>query len=540
MASVISKDLFDTNASTYVLSYLMHDPLILQNDRFTFCKDDFYKPLQQMVFYAIFNMAQLGTERISPQEVDLYLKQYDAQYEYYKANKGYEFVMQCYQIAESEDEKLFEYYYNRLKKFSFLRDLEAIGYDTKEFYDTNANALNKDLEDERLNKTSLDAIGNRIRAHLVEIENRHIGKDDSTSQTAAKGLRKLVSDLKESPEVGLPLDGEIINYAARGARLGKLYTYSAPSGQGKTRYMVGNACAISFPYIDKDSGQVVYRGTLEHPDYQKIVYIATEQKADEIQTLILAYVSGVNERQILLGSYTPEEEERINQALSIIETYQDNFMIEYMSDPSIAQVKAVMAKYIIQHNIQYLFYDYIFSSPGLLSEFRDVEVREDVALMMLSNSIKETASNYNVFIQSATQLNDGWSKKEIGPRDQNCLRGSKAIADKIDIGLIGVRIGEAEMKQIDAVLKELRAQNPIKYKKDPNIVIDIYKNRRGELNSVKVFRYFDYATCHCEDLFITDCSYKAVQEIGQLKYDKHSFDFLDLKTRGMFNGHQRT
>jgi len=533
MASVISKDLFDTNASTYVLSYLMHDPLILQNDRFTFCKDDFYKPLQQMVFYAIFNMAQLGTEKISPQDIDLYLKQYDAQYEFYKREKGYEFVMQCYQIAESEDAKLFEFYYNRLKKFSFLRDLEAIGYDTKEFYDTQANALNKDLEDERLNKTSLDAIGNRIRAHLVEIENRHIGKDDSTSQTAAKGLRHLVAELKESPEVGLPLDGEIINYAARGARLGKLYTYSAPSGQGKTRYMVGNACAISFPYIDKDSGKIIYRGTLEQDDYQKIVYIATEQKADEIQTLILAYVSGVNERNILLGSYTPEEEDRINKALDIIEKYQDNFMIEYMSDPSIAQVKTVMARYIIQHNIQYLFYDYIFSSPGLLSEFRDVEVREDVALMMLSNSIKETASNYNVFIQSATQLNENWSKKEIGPRDQNCLRGSKAIADKIDIGLIGVRLGEAEMKQIDAVLKELRAQNPIKYKRDPNIVIDIYKNRRGELNSVKVFRYFDYATCHAEDLFITDCSYKAVQEIGQLKYDQRPFDYLDLKTRGI-------
>lgn len=533
MASVISKDLFDTNASTYVLSYLMHDPLILQNDRFTFCKDDFYKPLQQMVFYAIFNMAQLGTEKISPQDIDLYLKQYDAQYEFYKREKGYEFVMQCYQIAESEDAKLFEFYYNRLKKFSFLRDLEAIGYDTKEFYDTQANALNKDLEDERLNKTSLDAIGNRIRAHLVEIENRHIGKDDSTSQTAAKGLRHLVAELKESPEVGLPLDGEIINYAARGARLGKLYTYSAPSGQGKTRYMVGNACAISFPYIDKDSGKIIYRGTLEQDDYQKIVYIATEQKADEIQTLILAYVSGVNERNILLGSYTPEEEDRISKALDIIEKYQDNFMIEYMSDPSIAQVKTVMARYIIQHNIQYLFYDYIFSSPGLLSEFRDVEVREDVALMMLSNSIKETASNYNVFIQSATQLNENWSKKEIGPRDQNCLRGSKAIADKIDIGLIGVRLGEAEMKQIDTVLKELRAQNPIKYKKDPNIVIDIYKNRRGELNSVKVFRYFDYATCHAEDLFITDCSYKAVQELGQLKYDQRPFDYLDLKTRGI-------
>ena len=532
MESVISKDLFDTNASTYVLSYLMHNPLILQDDRFTFCKTDFYKPLQQMVFYAIYNMAQIGVERISPQDIDLHLKQFEAQYEYYKKEKGYEFVVQCYQIAESEDAKLFEFYYNRLKKFSFLRDLEAIGYDTKEFYDTHANALNKDLEDEKLNKTRLDAIGNRIREHLIEIENRHIGKDDSTSQNAAKGLRKLVQSLQENPEVGLPLDGDIVNFAARGARLGKLYTYSAPSGQGKTRYMVGNACAICFPYIGKD-GKIVYRGTVEHDDYQKIVYIATEQKADEIQTLILAYVSGVNERAILLGSYTPEELQRINIALDIIEKYQDNFIIEYMSDPSIAQVKTVMARYIIQHNIQYIFYDYIFSSPGLLSEFRDVEVREDVALMMLSNSIKETASNYNVFIQSATQLNDGWSKRAIGPRDQNCLRGSKAIADKIDIGSIGVRITEEEYKQIEAVWTELKKSNPEKYKHDPNIVIDIYKNRRGELNSVKIFRYFDYATCHCEDLFITDSSYKAISTIGQLKYDQRPFDYLDLKTRGI-------
>ena len=190
--SQISKDLFDTNASTYVLSCLMHKSLLLQDDRYTFCKTDFYKPLQQMVFYAIFNMAQLGVSQISPQDIDLHLKQFNAQYEYYKNNKGYEFVVQCYQIVEVVDDNLFNFYYTRLKKFSLLRDLEAIGYDTSEFYDTNANALNKDLEDEKLNKIRLDAIGNRIREHLIEIENRHIGKDRGTSQTAAKGLRKLV------------------------------------------------------------------------------------------------------------------------------------------------------------------------------------------------------------------------------------------------------------------------------------------------------------------------------------------------------------
>jgi replicative DNA helicase len=153
---------------------------------------------------------------------------------------------------------------------------------------------------------------------------------------------------------------------------------------------------------------------------------------------------------------------------------------------------------------------------------------------MLSNSLKEIAAMYNVFIQSATQLNDGWSKRETGLRDQNCIRGSKAIADKIDIGMIGVRINEEELKQIQTMWDELKRQRPSKYIHEPNIVIDIYKNRRGEMNSVKIFRYFDYATCHAEDLFVTDASYKGIQEIGQLKYEMNAFDFMDLKTRGVF------
>ena len=79
-----------------------------------------------------------------------------------------------------------------------------------------------------------------------------------------------------------------------------------------------------------------------------------------------------------------------------------------------------------------------FSSPGLLTEFRDLEVREDVALMMMSNTLKELAMTYNVFIQSATQLNGNWEKNNV--RNANLIRGSKAIVDKVDIGLIGVRL----------------------------------------------------------------------------------------------------
>ena len=181
---MIKKDLFDTNASLYVLSCLMRKPLLLQDERYAFVKTDFYKPLQQMVFYAIYNMAQQGVERITPQDIDLYLHQYDSQYAYYKENKGYEFVIQCYQTAEGSDEKQFEAYYNRLKKFSMLRDLESLGIDTKEFYDTDKDALNRDIEDEKLNRMSLASIPERIRQLLVEVESRHIGKDQGTSQEA--------------------------------------------------------------------------------------------------------------------------------------------------------------------------------------------------------------------------------------------------------------------------------------------------------------------------------------------------------------------
>ena len=524
---MIKKDLFDTNASLYVLSCLMRNPLLLQDDKYVLVKTDFYKPLQQMIFVTIYNMAQNGIERITPQDIDLYISQYESQYEYYKQNKGYEFVIQCYQTAEGSDEKQFDSYYQRLKKFSMLRDLESVGIDTKQFYDTEKDALNRDIEDERLNKTSLEEILNAVRSNIVTIENKHIGKTTSNVQSAAFGMRDLVKELQANPEVGLPLEGEIINYACRGARLGKLYTYSAPSGSGKTRYMVMNACAISLPYIDNND-KVVFRGTNDKPDYQKVLFITTEQQPDEIQTMILAHVSGVNEKSILLGNFTPYELERIKRALDIIDKYGSNFIIECIPDPSIAMLRARLTKYIIQDNIEY-----IFSSPGLLSEFRDVAVREDVALMMLSNTLKEIAATYNVFIQSATQLNDGWSKREIGLRDQNCIRGSKAIADKIDIGLIAVRINEEERKQIDAIWNELRAQKPNVYTHDPNIVIDIYKNRRGEMNSVKIFRYFDFATLRCQDLFITDASYKSIREIGQLKYEESAYDFLELKTGGV-------
>ena len=127
---------------------------------------------------------------------------------------------------------------------------------------------------------------------------------------------------------------------------GEFVGIMGPSGSGKTRYMVMNACAISLPYIDNND-KVVFRGTNDKPDYQKVLFITTEQQPDEIQTMILAHVSGVNEKSILLGNFTPYELERIKRALDIIDKYGSNFIIECIPDPSIAMLRARLTKYII-------------------------------------------------------------------------------------------------------------------------------------------------------------------------------------------------
>jgi replicative DNA helicase len=511
-----NEELSDNSAPPFIISSLMRNPLILEDDQFILTQEDFSQPLQQIVFTTIFNMAKQGFTMINPPDVDLFLKQYPTQYQYYTTNKGYEWLLNIHKVTEAFNQNEFKYYYDRLKKFSILRDLNSNGFDIRPFYDPTKEFLEHDEEDKKLNNIKLSDIPNRIRELLVSIENKHVGKENKSAITAEDGLRALVEQFKNTPEVGLPIDGEILNYAVRGARAGKLYVYSAPSGAGKTRFMVGNACAISLPYIE--NGKVIKR---EH--LKPVLFIATEMGADEIQTLIISYISGVNEEKILLGSYSPEEEARVDMALKILDQYGKNFIIETMPDPSMAMIRAKMAKYIIQDGIEYIFYDYIFSSPGLLSEFRDIEVREDVALMMLSNTLKEVAQTYSVFVHTATQLNGNWEKVQI--RNANLIRGSKAIADKIDIGIIGVRIDEEEMDKIAIILKELKL-------KIPNIVMDIYKNRRGKLTSVKIFRYFDYGTCRAEDIMITDGNYKLVQDVGKLIYEKRAFDFLDIITGG--------
>ena len=98
---------------------------------------------------------------------------------------------------------------------------------------------------------------------------------------------------------------------------------------------------------------------------------------DEIQTIVLAYLSGVNEAHILTGKYELGEKDRVYYATQIVEKYQNYFYIEEISDPNLTNVESTIKRYATIEEVDFVFYDYIFSSPSLVSQFADSKLRED-------------------------------------------------------------------------------------------------------------------------------------------------------------------
>lgn len=519
----MSAALFDTNAAMMVIAGIIKNPALLHDqDNIRLTTDDFANDFYQIVFGSIYNLVMSGQETITPIDIDMNIQMYPQQYEIYKKQNGLDLLKSMSTMHEDTDKHRFLNHYKRLKNFTVLRDLQKNGFSTTQFYNPHVRLEKKDEEERKINEMSPDDIIRAVQGKLNVIEDNYVSRAYATTQKAATGIKDLYFELKANPEIGPPLQGDIMNYLVRGARPGKMYLNSAPTGHGKTRMMVGDAAFLSVPFLDKD-GEIIKR-----KDLHKVLFIVTEQQADEVQTLLISFVSGVNEKKILYGTATPQEEERILKAIDLIEHYEDNFIIEVISDPSIALIRAKSVKHILQNEISFIFYDYIFSSPGLVTEFSSANIREDVALMMLSNTIKEVGATYNVFVGSSTQLNDRWEQSKV--RNQNHLRGSKAIADKADVGMITIKLDvlEEEKEAIMKIIADAGLQTP-------NMVTDIYKNRRGEGAGLKLYRYFDHGTCRMTDIVLTDTNYNIIKDYKAIDYQFERIDLLDLKTGGKAN-----
>lgn len=475
---------------------ILKKPSILtETDVYRLDTTDFYTHFQKILFASLANMVGNGLQKITVADVDTYLQQHGDAYQTFTKNNGIEYLQDAEELSDVDN---FEYYYKKLKKFNAIRDLQKMGYDTSSIYPEKDMLDEKDYAlREKFEDLDITQIFESVKTKIAIVEEKYACSETETS-LINKNVRELLKDLKEKPEVGAPLQGEIFNTVVRGARLGKFYLMSAGSGTGKSRTMVGNASYIAYPIrYDSKRGEWINTGACE-----KVMYIGSEQKMDEIQTMIIAYLTDINEEKILYGTYNADEAHRIDIATEIMDIYSDNFIFTRLPEPNLAQVKSHVRMNVLSNHVNYVFYDYIFATPSLLNEFRDLAIRPDVALRMLSTLLKDLSAELNVFIMSATQITGKMEFKLGYIRNENMLRDSKSIPDKADICFIRARILPEEMELIGPLCERIG--------RVPNQVSDIYKVRRGKYVDVRIWHSVDLGTCRTEDLFITDANLSEV------------------------------
>lgn len=471
---------------------MKHPQFLSETDKYNLTLDDFYYKFDKYIFAAIENLYRGGAKKIQPIDIENYLQTNGAAAVIFKQNNGIEYLQDAEYLSEVQN---FDYYYTRLKKINLLSKLKNDGFDISEFYIedlTNPRALEVNKEFEKL---EIDDILAAIKKKVLNLENKFTQNEVTQTENAFTGILDIIEGARENIDIGVPIQGEYLNEVISGARLGTLIVRSASSGTGKTRQAVGDACLIAYPFRYEET----QKKWIQIGSGRKVMFVATEQTIAEIQKMILAYLTGFNESKFRYGNFTPKEEQILRQAVWLMEQYKDNFYIVQMPSPRIDLIKNLIREQVMLHNIEYVFYDYIFICPSIIGEFKGVALRNDEILLMLSTALKELAVELNVCVFTSTQVNASADNNQ-NIRNESSIAGSRAIINKADVGLMCARPTKEEL---DFFASSGQAV--------PNLVTDVYKVRSGEWTQVRIWSLVDLGTLRKVDLYMTDARLNIIE-----------------------------
>lgn len=489
----------DQKSIIQVIGSIYQNPNLLDEEQYSFNEEDFPGEFHRIMFGSIYNLHALGAKVITVNTIEDYLEQREKKYAVYKSYNGDEWLEQC---KETVNVATFDYYYKRLKKFTLLRMYDNAGVNVSNIYDANniTDIKLKQKQEDWLDTHSIEEIADLINDRIEDIKLKFVENGSDDIRNASDNQKKLLDELQKTPNVGYPMCGKYINRIFRGARFGCVFLRSAPTNFGKSRLMIADACNFACNEIYNPATQEWEANGSSEPT----IYITTEQAIDEIQTMMWSYMAGVPEDHILENKYEDGELDRVKRAINIIEN--SPLYIRELPDFSLQDVENVVKLGIRKYGIRYICFDYIHSSMKVLSEISGKSnvkgLREDNVLFMMSVRLKDIARQYDVFILTSTQVNGEYTEEKVF--DQNLLRGAKAIADKVDAGMIMLPVTEQDRESI----KLFCDKNGFEV---PTLKISIYKNRRGRYNHIFLWCNPDLDTCRINVQFVTSYLYEPIE-----------------------------
>lgn len=508
--------LIDKRSVFVVLGNLMKKPSLLDDPKYHIRKEDFFDEGESsfyvVIFAAINNLYEQGIQEIDVLMIDSFLSNYEVQYKVFNDNDGIEYLQNA---IEQSHIRNFEYSYNRLKKFSLLREYKKNGFDISDIYDESIiDPKESETMIAEFDNLTIDEMIKHFDKKLLEIAKQFSNNEESKTMQAGANAKELLKRFKQAPDYGISRIGDIQNTIFRGAKLKTLGLRSAPSNLGKTRIALSEATDMAVDEIyDLKKKKWVWNNNGEN-----VLFISTEIEGDALQSTMLAYISGIPEEKIKDGATNKEEDQLLNKAAEILQ--RSNFWIEYIPDFDSQLIENTIKQHIIENNVQYIYFDYIHISMSILEELatasRGMRLREDMVLFMFMNKLDQIRKRYNVCIETSTQVNGEWKNTENA--DSTVLRGSKALADKATKGIIALTPTKKDLEAIEPILKSGF------YPNKPNIVYHIYKNRETKFKDCKLWLYINFDNMRQEELFLTTNDYKVIS-IKPTKITSKKLDF---------------
>ena len=490
----------DIPCTVQIIGNIFNNPKLLSNDeKYKFREEDFPSSFHKIVFGCLYNLYQLGAKEFSLETINDYLSTRPKAYAEYKVNKGDEYLLNCKEMAKPST---MNYYYSRLKKMTLLRAYSDLGMDLSWLYDPDNifDSKKKQEQEDFLDNASLEEIADLINAKIDDIKVQYVAQTETSGRKLGDGVNELLASLEASPAYGYPFYTKFMNLITRGARLGTFYLRSAPSGVGKSRSMVADCCywGCDQMYSLEENKWV----SIGAP--QPTLYIATEQEIDEITTMALSFLSGVSEEHILKNEYFAGEKERIAKASMILR----NGLVYFECIPNfgIVDIENIIKTHVRENKVQYVAFDYIHSSAKILTEIGGKSavktLREDNILFLLSSALKDLTVKYGIFILSSTQLNSSYHESDTP--DEALLRGSKAIADRLDFGSILLDITPEDKEKLEPFIKK----NGLPM---PTMKLSIYKNRGNKYRACYLWILANKDCCRFDGIFMTTWNYEYIE-----------------------------
>ncbi len=499
------------------------NPKLALDEKYATNANDFPENFHKMIWGAIVNIAKKGNvEKITSLDIENEISQLETAMSLWKNNNGWDYIDSA---IEMTSDKLLNIgkYYDDVRKYSILRNAtEYLQIDVTFLYDEN-----DDYKIETFNSMTSSDVLNAITNKFISFKELYKNAfDESYSFHAGDNVRERLKQYeKQENIIGYPFQSSYLTTIFKGMRPKKYILRSAPSGGGKSRSSMGDACNIACDRIyDWQKNQWVCTGEKE-----PVLYISTELTKGEIQDCLLAHISGIEQDRIEEWRDITEEERTIlYEALEVVE--KSLLFGEYMPDFTIDKISDTIETYVNKEHITSCFFDYINDSPSLYSYYYEktkTRLRTDQILFLFSNSLKLTANKFNIYLGSSTQLNNDY--KDSNNKDAGALKGSKAIVEKADGGILALPVTQSDLNKLKPILE---ADGKFGTPK-PNMAYYIFKNRGGKWRSIIVWTKLNLGTVRERDCFVTNYNFELITDIEKTIVD---FQFDDVGKVAMLDG----